>query len=236
MDVSAALNILKSYPLFDIDTLSGETKRKQLSPDMADEKMIRGYVNAFGGIRLVPKKLIGASPMRLTSETIEIRVTDLRPEYPAQQGLNGMFDTPSPAYQMSRNHDNSNTELYRLMYENAKEEAREYKRKYEDAINDKHKAELELAGKGNGMGEAFGAMVPALAGLMTGGGGAAGVGNVPRTPPAAPALQPIKDQKLGLIINYYNRLATEDKEKVYNLLAKVFTDLSQIDTLLEMLN
>lgn len=234
MDVLAALNILKSYPLFDIDTLSGELKRKQLSPDMADENMIRGYVNMFGGIRLVPKKLIGASPMRLPSEAIEIRLTDLRPEYPVRQGLNGYLDTPPPTYQMSRNSDNSSAELYRIMWENAKEEAREYKRKYEEAINDKHKAELELAGKGNGMGEVLGAMAPALAGLM--GGGAAGVGNVPHTPQTAPALQPIKDQKLGLIINYYNRLAPEDKEKVYNLLAKVFTDLSQIDTILEMLN
>ena len=116
---------------------------------------------------------------------------------------------------------NDSGDLYRILYENSKEEARDYKRKYEDALNEKHKVELELAGNKNSF---VGDIAQGLAGfapmLMGGMGGGVGVGSV--APSAPQPLKPVTDTKLAAIIQYYNRLDAHDKDKVYNLLALVF--------------
>ena len=88
-------------------------------------------------IRITSYNVCYTKLLRLTAEAVTLDQSTITPK--AVNGLNG--------FEMQ--HNSNNGELYRIMYENAKEEARDYKRRYEDAISDKHKAELELAGSKN---------------------------------------------------------------------------------------
>jgi hypothetical protein len=226
MELQNALSIAQTYPFVDIDA-DGRTIRKHINPQELSIPVMRGYVQAHKQITIVPKKLNGNSPVRLIGNSITVDHSEI-PQYPIRQhfaeSLNGFDGAMQP--------NNGNSELYRIMYENAKEEAREYKRKYEDAINDKHKAELELAGSKNSVvgdiAQGLAGFAPMIMGGMTN--GVAGMGNA--TPPPAPALKPVADVKLAAIVKYYSTLDESSRQKVYDLLAKVFADISKIDKLL----
>ncbi len=222
MEIQSALTIIKTYPFVDIDTDQG-TIRKHLPTNELSADLIRSYLATYKRIMLVPKRLIGTSPQRQVQEAITLDLSALQPV----NGLSGFDGSPMVA-------NNNNSELYRIMYENAKEEAREYKRKYEDAIADKHKAELELAGNKNSVvgdiAQGLAGFAPMIMGSM--GKAPVGVGEAPQ-PQAQPAnnFKPVSDVKLQAIIRAYYNLDETAKQKVYDLLAKVFSDLSVIDRL-----
>jgi hypothetical protein len=225
MEIQSALTIIKTYPFADIDNEQGTIRRHVSTTDLTAE-LLRSYISAYKKITLVPKRMMGTSPQRLISEVIKVDVPALQPV----NGLNG-FDTPQS---MGAN-SGQNSELYRIMYENAKDEAKEYKQKYEEAIKEKHKAEIELAGNKNSV---VGDIAQGLAGfapMLMGGIGktAVGVGEAPQqATPHNGNLKPISDIKLQAIIRYYSNLDDVSKQRIYDLLAKVFTDLSLIDKIL----
>lgn len=170
----------------------------------------------------------GNSPIRIQDEAVELSASDFPKQY--SQGLNGLDAQPQGS---------GSGELYKIMYENARAEASEYKQKYEAALNDKHKAELEMVGSKSNWMEHIGPTLGPLAGVLLNAGAPAGMGNIPQQQPVsmpAPAnLQPV-DPQLKAIVTYYNKLDAENKQKVYTLLAKVFTDLGRIDDVLDLLN
>lgn len=222
MEIQSALTIIRTYPFADIDTDQG-TIRKHLPTNELNVDLIRSYLTTYKRIMLVPKRLMGTSPQRQVQEAITLDLSAIQPI----NGLSG-FDGPTMAV------NNNNSELYRIMYENAKDEAREYKRKYEEAISEKHKAELELAGNKNSV---VGDIAQGLAGfapMIMGGMGKTpvGVGEAPQVQaPQNNNFKPVSDVKLQAIIRAYSNLDETAKQKVYDLLAKVFSDLSVIDRL-----
>lgn len=221
MDIQTALTIAKTFPSVDIEA-DGQIIRKNIDSGTLDDTLLRSYFNAHGSLTIVPKKKNGNAPIRLVGSAIVVddagrSLAGYEPNY-----------IPQP---VSIPRGNDSGDLYRILYENSKEEARDYKRKYEDALNEKHKVELELAGNKNSF---VGDIAQGLAGfapmIMGGMGGGVGVGSV--APSAPQPLKPVTDTKLAAIIQYYNRLDAHDKDKVYNLLALVFGDLTLIDKFL----
>lgn len=226
MKAAHIINILKSYPFCDIER--GNTIiRRQLPTDELDEGLLESYTSAYGKIKIIPKRMSGNSPIRIQDEAVELSASDFPKQY--SQGLNGFDSQPSQG---------GSGELYKIMYENARAEASEYKQKYEAALNDKHKAELEMVGNKSNWLEHIGPTMGTLGAVLLNGGAPAGMGSIPQQPVSTPApanLQPV-DPQLKAIITYYNKLDADNKQKVYTLLAKVFTDLGRIDDVLDLLN
>lgn len=225
MDIQSVLTILKTYPFADIDS-EGVTIRKHIATGDLSPDLVRSYLVQYHNITLVPKRMMGTSPVRNQQEAITLDAAKLQPA--PSYGLNG-FDGMPP------HSSGGSSELYKIMYENAKEEAREYKRKYEDAINDKHRAELELASSKNSfvgdIAQGLAGFAPVLMGGMGANAPAApvGIGEVPKPQVTA---KPLTDVKLQAIVKYYSGLDNAAKERVYSLLAKVFSNLNLIDKML----
>lgn len=226
MTTTDIIRIARSYPYIDIEA-NGNVIRKQIQPTELSEELLRSYVSIYDKLTIVPKKMVGSSPMRIMDEAISFDKKTLH--ITEEAGLGG-FELPQRSTSAS-------SELYKIMYENAKEEAREYKRKYEDAISDKHKAELELAGSKSG---GLDGIIQGLAGfapMLLNGGAAApqSLGDVPAQQPQQPV--PVKriDVRLQAIAKHYTSLAEDTKEKVYTLLTKLFTDITKIDELNELI-
>lgn len=227
MKIESAITIIQTYQFADIDA-DGKSVRKHIATSDINTELLRSYLDAYGSIQLVPKKANGNSPIRLVGNAITVEADS--------RGLAGI-DTVSAMPVSAPVSGGSSADLYRILYETAKDEARDYKRKYEDVLNEKHKVELELAGNRNSV---VGDIAQGLAGfaplLMGGMGGNVGVGSIAQTPqPAQPAVKPVTDVKLAAIIQYYNKLDETDRDKVYQLLAKVFGDISKIDSLIQTL-
>lgn len=224
MDIQSTLTIIKTYPFADIDS-EGITIRKHIATSDLTPDLVRSYLVQYRKITLVPKRMMGTSPIRNTQEAISLDAASLQPV--SLHGLNGFDGVPAQS-------SGGSAELYRIMYENAKEEAREYKRKYEDAVSDKHRAELELASNKNSVvgdiAQGLAGFAPMLMGGM-GGSSAVGVGEVPKPQPQ-PNTKPVSDIKLQAIVKYYAGLDSTNKQKVYDLLAKVFSDLTLIDKMM----
>ncbi len=228
MNLKDVIEVLKTYSFVDIES-RGVMVRKQYPTAELSEGILRSYLAIHSSLSVVPKKMLGNSPMRLTDETIHLDKSDIE----GMAGL-GSIETPSVMRGSS-----AESELYKIMYENARAEASEYKRKYEDALNDKHKAEIQLAAKGDsGLGE----IVQGLAGfapIFFGGGGAApALGDTSTNQQPQPQAQVVEraDVRLQGIVRHFSTLTEENKAKVYNLLVKVFTDLDKIDQILPLLD
>ncbi|NMC34840.1 MAG: hypothetical protein GYA36_20660 [Veillonellaceae bacterium] len=125
--------------------------------------------------------------------------------------------------------------MYRIMWENERENAREYREKYEKTLEELRKLEVEHAASKN---SAVGDIVAGLAGvvpsLMGLDGGALGT-TAGKPQGAGQSLQPVKDNRLQAIVMYYTKLDENQKSKVYNLLAKVFQNINSIDSILEQM-
>lgn len=213
MQLRNALIIIKSYHSIDIEN-NGVVIRKEIRTGDVTSDLLNSYLLAYGTITIIPKRLNGAAPTRLLNEKF-----DIEPESKTS-GLNGISE-PAPVI------TNHTSEMYKVLYENAKEDAREYKRKYEDAVNDKHKAEIELAGSKNSF---IGDLASGLSGfapmLMGGTPATPALGEVGETQHSEPT-----DVRLKAINNYYSKLDEPSKVKVYKLLVRVFSDISILDKL-----
>ena len=223
MNLASVINILRTYPSCDIDKISGQLIRKSVATNELTEDLLSSYADVYGSIRIYPKKQMGAVQVRVVDEMIEYS-----PEKSSGlSGIDSLHVVPSGNMEA----------VYKMMYENEKESAREYKRKYEDMLTDLRKLEVEHAGSKSSV---FGDIASGLAGFapMLMGGGAAGLGTTsPETKPTITqtGYKPIEDNRLAAIIQYYQKLGEENKVKVYNLLAKVFTNLDDIDQIIQLI-
>lgn len=237
MDINSTLNIIRSYPFVDID--KGETIiRRHVATAELTPDLLRSYLEMHGQISIVPKRMNGNAPTRLAAESMTLNAAKF-----AGVGM-GALDAIAPVQYNHHAPSNpapsaGNSDVYRILYEQALADVREYKRKYEDAKEAQHKAELELAGNKNSM---VGDIAQGLAGvapMLFGGGGApvAGLaGAPPATQPQAPTQPPRPvDQRTAAIVKHYSGLDDTNKQKVYTLLAKVFSDISRIDDILTKL-
>lgn len=143
-----------------------------------------------------------------------------------------------PSYQqqpMSGHGNSQESGLYKILYDGAIRDLKDMTAKYEAEREKRHAAEIELSGSKNSVvgdiAQGLSGVLPAILG-MNGGGASVGMGEAPQAPAQQPQVKPITDPKLSAIVKYYATLDPENKDKVYNLLAKVFTDLSLIDTFL----
>lgn len=229
MNLKDVLQVLKTYPTVDIET-KDKLIRRNISTSELSEALLRSYVSIYSIITIIPKKMTGNAPMKVPDEAITVSHKDLEGE----GGLSGI----EAGLGVSSRSSSPESELYKIMYENAKEEAREYKRKYEDALNDKHKAEIELAGsKGSGLGEiaqGLGSLAPMFLGM--GGGSPQPLGEA--QPQAQPQAHVAKkaDVRLQAIVKHYSTLQEEEKEAVYSLLVKVFSNMEKIGEIVSLLD
>ena len=230
MTIQYALNILKTYPFVDIDK-EGETIRKQVKSEDVTAELLNSYLSAHKKIELVPKTAQGASTIRNTADTISLNSSMIESNV---AGLNGISEDytrnpsalPQPVGGLEV--------FYKNLWEDAKNDVRDYKRRYEDAIADKHKLDIELAGNKNSF---MSNLAPALAGLapMLMGGGVAPLAGTSEPQLNAPSPQPIQDSRIVGIVKFFATLDEPTKAKFYELCGKIFTDTSQIDTINEMI-
>ncbi|NTW18178.1 MAG: hypothetical protein HGA42_00590 [Nostocales cyanobacterium W4_Combined_metabat2_030] len=233
MTITQALQIIQTYPHYDIDK-EGLTLRKNLKTGDATLDLINSYLSAHGKITLVPKYMNGNAPTRNENDSIALDSSMLEKVNPAPvNGLGGFENIPASSPSES---------FYKILYEQSRAELSDLKRRYDDAKDEKHKAEIELVANKNGVGaqlvQGVTALAPALAGIF--GGGVAGVGvgstEAPSPSPMQQAqLEAAKDSKLVAIVQHYQTLDNEMKAKVYSLLAKLFSNPGQIDEILSLL-
>lgn len=228
MTTSDIVKIANSYPFIDIEA-NGNIVRKNIKPSELSEDLLRSYVSLYDKLSIVPKRMVGSSPMRIVDEAISFDKASLNIK---DVGLSGFDELPQRS--------NGNGEMYKILYETAKEEARDYKRRYEEAIIDKHKVELELAGSKSG---GLDGIISGLAGfapmlLNQGAPASMPLGNVSQQPQQqAQVPVPVKrvDVRLQAIAKHYSSLDEATKDKVYAFLGKLFTDISKIDELNELI-
>jgi len=223
MNLNDVLNIIQSYSHVDIES-EGKSIRKHLPTSELNSNLLSSYLSYHGKLTLIPKKMMGNAPMKLHEEALTIDKSSI------------IQSTGLGSIESSSRSTGNESELYRIMYENAKEEARDYKRKYEEALNEKHKAELELAGnKNSGLGE----IAQGLAGfapMLLGGGnnqGAAPLGNT--TPTTNDAGYKKADPRLQNIIKRYAGLSEDEKDSIYGLLVKAFSNLDKVDEIISII-
>lgn len=223
MNLKDVLQVLKTYPAVDIES-SNKLIRRNISTEELSESLLRSYISMHSTITIIPKKMTGNAPIRIKDEAITID----------KQSIEG--DIGLGNVEMASRSNSPESELYKIMYENAKEEAREYKRKYEDALNDKHKAEIELAGsKSGGLGE----LAQGLAGfapMLLGNGqqsaplGEANQGN------DKPRVEKKADPRLQAIVKHFSALTDENKDNVYTLVVKACSNLEKIDEIVSLMD
>jgi len=223
MSIKDVLQILQTYNHVDIESKS-KVIRKHIATDELSEELLKSYLAVYGEITLIPKN--GSN--KIVEQALNLDGSNV--EYaPSLGSVNAPYQHRSTSPE---------SELYKIMYENAKEEAREYKRKYEDALNDKHKAEIELAGsKSSGLGEiaqGLAGFAPML--LGAGNQSANALGNAPAAPQQQVQVTQKADVRLQGIVKHYNGLDEETKAKVYTLLTKVFSDTQKLDEVISLID
>lgn len=233
MTIQYALNILKTYPFVDIDK-GGETIRKQIKSEDVTAELLNSYISAHKKIELVPKSTQGNTSIRNTSDTITLDSSMIEKSSNVG-GLNGISDDytrnpaalPQPVGALEV--------FYKNLWEDAKNDVRDYKRRYEDAMAEKHKLDIEIAGNKNSfmsnLAPALGSLVP-----MFMGGSTAPLAGTPETQTTSqPQIQPIQDVRIKGIVQFFATLDEPTKAKFYELCGKIFADTSQIDTINEMI-
>jgi len=220
MNLNDILNIIQSYSHVDIES-NGKIIRKHLPTGELSINLLGSYLSIHDTLSVIPKRMMGNAPMKQQDEAIIISKDSIK-----GSGLSGVENVARPTV-------GGESELYRILYENAKEEAREYKRKYEDAQADKHKAEIEIAGNRNG---GLGDIIQGLAGfapVFMGSG--ASQGAVPLGDANQPTPTIKVDARLQNITKRFVTLAEEDKDSIYGLTIKAFANLDKIDDIISML-
>lgn len=224
MNLNEILVILRSYPAFDIDRPDGTNLRKQVRPGADMEDIIRSYAGIYGRIRIIPKRKQGSAYVRDLSSIMEYGQS-AEQSLPLS-GVSGVpFSVPSTG--------ESASELYRIMWENEKQNAREYREKYEKTLDELRKLEIEHASSKN---DVIGNVVGGLAGVvpsLIAGSQVPALGSAPAQPQN---LQPVTDKRLVGIVNFYNKLDDENKIKVYSLLVKIFQNLQKIDDIIALID
>lgn len=222
MNLNEILGILRSYPAFDIEKPDGTILRKQLRPGTDAEEILRSYAGMYGRLRIIPKRKQGNAFIRDTSSIMELGAGSESPSYPLA-GISQYHPVPA---------DNSG-EIYRLMWETEKQNAREYRDKYEKTLEELRKLEVEhAASKNNMLGDIVGGLagvLPSVIGSQTPALGAA-------TPQPTGGLQPVSDKRLIGIISFYNKLDESGKAKIYALLAKIFQNMQKIDDVISLID
>jgi hypothetical protein len=223
-NINNTLTILQTYPFVDIESNGGNV-RKQLPTKELTTDLVQSYLQQYNSITLIPKKLMGNAPIRISSEKIELNL-----ETSPISGLGSFENNSFPATRQEMPSQSSNGDIYRILYENALSEARDYKRKYEEARDEKHKAELELVGNKNSVigdiANGLSGFAPMLMGGLNGGLGNAENAKQEQNKTETP---PITDIKLKAIIQQYSKLNEENRNKLYKLLAFIFGDISNLD-------
>ncbi len=221
MNLNDVLNIIQSYSHVDIES-EGKVIRKHLPTSDLTIDLLGSYLSIHGVLAIIPKKMMGNAPMKQTDETIMLNKSSVK-----GSGLGSIETATRPT-------SSGESELYRIMYENAREEARDYKRKYEEAQNDKHKAEIELAGsKHSGLGE----IAQGLAGfapMLLGAGSSSSPSPLGNTNQPAPVVK--ADPRLQNIAKRYAILTEEDKDSIYGLTIKALANLDKVDDIIAMLD
>jgi len=224
MTVSEVLVVLRTYPAFDIEKSDGTPLRRQVKWGQDTPELLQSYVRMYGQIKIVPKRKQGSAFVRDTGSIMDVGNAQVVP-YPLGSVDSGFIGGPS----------SGGTDVYRIMWENERENAREYREKYEKTLEELRKLEVEHAASKN---SAVGDIVAGLAGvvpsLMGLDGGALGT-TAGKPQGAGQSLQPVKDNRLQAIVMYYTKLDENQKSKVYNLLAKVFQNINSIDSILEQM-
>lgn len=223
MNLNDVLNIIKSYSHVDIES-EGKIIRKHIPTSELQSGLLKSYVSIHGSINIIPKRMVGNAPMKVADEAIMVDKSSVETDV----GL-GTIETASRS-------NSPESELYKIMYENAKEEAREYKRKYEDALNDKHKAEIELAGSKN---SGFGDIAQGLAGfapmLLGGGNQSAPLGEANQGA-EKPKVEKKADPRLQAIVKNYSNLNDDNKDSIYALVIKALSNLEKIDEIISLMD
>lgn len=225
MTVGEALVVLRTYPAFDIEKFDGTPLRRQVRMGQDTVELLQSYVRMHGQIRVIPKRKQGSAYVRDTGSIMEVGGAQSTP-YPL-----GSIDSGYIAGAAS-----AGTDVYRVMWENERENAREYREKYEKTLEELRKLEVEHAASKN---SAIGDIVTGLAGVVPSLMGLDGgtLGSTSGKPQGAgQPLQPVKDNRLQAIVMYYSKLDDSQKSKVYNLLAKVFQNINSIDSILEQMD
>lgn len=221
--VTSVLTILRTYPSCDIQRKDGTALRKQVATSEVSEELLRSYVSVYGDLVIVPKKMMGNSPVRMEQEAMTILKDSFQGSATALSG----FDTmPTPAS------GGGNGELYRIMYDRERSESQEYKRRYEDTLSELRKLEVEHASNKKNL---VGDIAQGLAGfapyLMKG--GMAGLGEAPaEQPKPLPNMQPVSDKRLLAIIGYWPKLDEPTRQSVYNVVAALLGNPSKAEAAL----
>lgn len=227
--VKAVLNILRTYPTCDIERKSDkQIIRKNINPSELTEELLKSYATLHGDLVLVPKRLQGNAPYRQENDAITLTRDSLLPPAPAPM-LSGFDNYPSLP--------SGSGDMYKIMYEREREEAKEYKRKYEDTLTELRRNEIELAGKKP---DVIGDVVKSLAGFAPmfmggGGGGALSLGATPQQEQKQPTMQPISDKRLSAIIGYWPKIDEALKDSLYKIVAAVLTNPENADAILSLL-
>lgn len=229
MDISAAINVLQSYPYCDIEKRDGTLLRKQVSTSEISEALLKSYATLNGDIRVIPKRLMGKAPLRIESEAILIPSSPEPPMYQQQPllGLSGV----------GAQFSSTSNEMYKILYEKECKEKDDYRKRYEDTLSELRKLEVEHAGsKGSLMGD----IAQGLAGVapfIMGGKGGGALGEAPAaSAPAQPQMTKVQDKRLVNIINYFSRLEEEGKAAFYNLFAKATERRENVSKAIEVLS
>ena len=226
MNISEILVVLRTYPAFDIDKTDGTSLRKQLLVDDNTEELLTSYLKMHGTLRIYPKRKQGSAFMRDESAIMELGAPLNR-----KNGLGGFNTYPQNSA------PSGTADMYKIMWESERENARDWKTKYENTLNDLRKLEVEHAGsKNSAMGDIMSGLAGVLPAMM--GGGAASptaLGSTHAQLQNQPSLQPVKDKRLLGIVTFYNKLDEDSKTKVYTLLTKVFQNMDKIDELTELI-
>lgn len=226
--VTSAVNILKTYPACDIYRKSDNVLvRKQVKAEEVTEGLLKDYLNLHGDLFIVPKKMVGASPMAVREEALIITKASAFPqEQNGFQGLSGFESQPMPGM-------GGGNDIYKILYDRERSESQDWKRKYEDTLTELRKLEVESAGNKNSTGDklmtALSGLAPALPALMgMGGGGALGGTQQPQQqqPQQQQQLQPISDKRLTTIVSFWAKMDEATKDNAYNLIAALIDNPS----------
>lgn len=230
--IKSIITILRTYAACDVERANDkQIIRKQLNPTEVTEDLLKSYASVHGDLLIIPKRYVGTSPQRVESEAIHIPKSLLFPAVYQNNGLSGFDSLPV------QNNTGGNDNMYKIMYEREREEAKEYKQKYEETLNNLRSKEIELAEKKPNI---VGDLVQGLAGfapmLMQSGG--LGLGSAPANPQPQPAqnMQPVTDKRLASIAGYWSKIDEPTKDNIYNIVAAILTNPSNANTVLSLLN
>ena len=220
------ITILKAYPAVDIFKNSDQTViRRQLYPNEITEELLKSYAALHGDLYVMPKLMSGNSPRKVEDEAIIIpRNLILQSQ---TQPLSG-FSDPTPV-------QSGNSDMYRIMYEREREEAKDWKQKYESTLEQLRQKEIQLAEQKP---DVMGDVMKGLAGFapLLLNQGAGSLGSTPQTPAKPTNLQPISDNRLTAIIGYWPKIDENTKNNIYNIVAAILSNPDKVEAVLLALN